>query len=102
MVEPRKQAAKESLLADYKICSETFFGGLIFGGAYYWRELWENRLELTVKTAENTKITAKNSFKQISLTVHGLIFGRAYYHLRLGGGGLFLGGLIFGGAYRNF
>ena len=34
-------------------------------------------LGLTIKTAENTKITAKNSLKQLNPTVHGLIFGRA-------------------------
>ena len=47
-----------------------------------------------------------NSLKQPALTVHGLIFGRAYYWKDFcvwDLGGLFSGGLIFGGAYyRNF
>ena len=31
------------------------------------------------KPTENTKITALNSSKQLTVTVHGLIFGRVYY-----------------------
>ena len=45
---------------------------------------------------------AQNRLKHLTLTVHGLIFGRAYYRkdiciLHLGG--LFSGGLIFGRAF---
>ena len=65
----------------------------------------QNELDLTIKT-ENREITVTKSLKQLPLTVHGLIFGRAYYRkdicvldLR----GSFSGGLMFGGAYyRNF
>ena len=36
-----------------------FSGELIFGGAYYWKEFCvQNELGLTIKTAQNTKITA--------------------------------------------
>ena len=54
------------------ICSKGCFAGLIFGGAYVRKGLFiggnfafQNGLGLTIK--------------QLALTVHGLIFGRAYY-----------------------
>ena len=47
-----------------------------------------------------------NSLKQLTLTVHGFIFGRAYYPKDIcvcDLGGFFSGGSIFRGAcYRNF
>ena len=62
---------------------KAFFAGLIFGGAYFRRGLLmegicvsNNGLGLTIKTAEQHH---ENSLKQLALTVHGLIFGRAYY-----------------------
>ena len=42
-------------------------GGLVIGGNF----AVENALDLSIKTG--------NSLKQLSLTVHGLIFERAYY-----------------------
>ena len=49
------------------------------------------------------------TIKQLALTVHGLMFGRAYYRKDFciwDLGGLFSGGLVFfwggGGAYQNF
>ena len=40
--------------------------------------LW-NGFGLTVKTALNSMIKAWKSLTQLTLTVHGLIFGGAYY-----------------------
>ena len=74
-----------------------FSGELIFGGAYYLKEFC---------VLKWVGLDNKNSLKQLALTVHGLILGRAYYRKDFcvsGLGGLFSGGLIFGGAcYRNF
>ena len=39
---------------------------------------FQNGFGLSIKTAKSTKI-AKHSSKQLTLTVHGLIFGRAHY-----------------------
>ena len=56
---------------------------------------------LAIKPAKNTKITALNSSKQLTVTVHGLILIRegllseGYLRLRFGG-------LIFGRAYYFF
>ena len=64
---------------------------------------FQNGLDLTIKTALNTKITASNSLKQLTVTARGLTFGRAYYRknicVRFGAyfqEGLFLEGLIIG------
>ena len=67
---------------------KAFFGELIFGGAYYWREFYVSKWVV-----------------QLTLTVHGFIFGRAYYPRAFcfcDSGGLYSGGLICGGTYRNF
>ena len=40
---------------------------------------FQNGYDLSIKTAKNIKITAYNSSKQLTVTIHGLIFGRAYY-----------------------
>ena len=40
---------------------------------------FQNGFGLSIKIAKSTKITAKNSSKQLTVTVHGLIFGRAHY-----------------------
>ena len=66
-------------------------GETIFGGAFYWMEF-----SISKCVGLNNKNILKhkeNSLKQLTLTVHGLIFGRAYY-----GKYIFvidLGGLIF-------
>ena len=75
-----------------------FSGELIFGGAfvYYWKEFCISKwVGLDNK---NSLKHHKNSLKQLALTVHGLMFGRAYDQkvLCLRFGGLFLGGLIIG------
>ena len=85
-----------------------FSGELIFGGAYHWREFgiskWienDNKSSLKLKHEDNR-------LKQLTLTVHGLIFvfERAYYQKDIcvsDLGGLFSVGLVFGGVYyRNF
>ena len=66
-----------------------FSGELIFGGAY----IYDCR-EFCVSKSVRLSLT----IKQIALTVHGLIFGRAYYwkdFCVLVLGGLFSRGLIF-------
>ena len=80
-----------------------FLGETIFGGVFYWMEfsiskcVWLNN--------KNILKHKENSLKQLTLTVHGLIFGRAYYGkyifvIDLGGLFFFFGG---GGAYHwNF
>ena len=52
-----------------------FSEGLIIGMNF----AFQNWSGLTIKTAQNTKKTALNSFKQLTLTVHGLMFRRAHY-----------------------
>ena len=52
-----------------------FSGELIFGGAYYWKEFCDSKW---------VGHHNKNSVKQLALTVHGLIFGRAYYRKDFG------------------
>ena len=73
--------------------------GVIIGGNL----VFQNGLDLTIKTAKNTE---DNSLKQLTLTVHGIIFGRAYYQKDIyicDLGHLFEGELISGGAcYQNF
>ena len=55
-----------------------FWGSLLyFGGAYYWREF-----SISKWVGLNNKSSFKhkdNSLKQLTLTVHGFIFRRAYY-----------------------
>ena len=46
-----------------------FSGELIFGGAYGWRELFVSKWD---------GLDNKTSYS-VTLTAHGLIFGRAYY-----------------------
>ena len=54
-----------------------FSGELIFGGAYYWKEFCVSTwVGLDYK---NSLKHYKNSLKQLTLTVHGLIFERAHY-----------------------
>ena len=54
-----------------------FSGELIFGGAYYWTEFCVSKwVGLDTK---NSLKHYENSLKQQALTVHGLIFQRAYY-----------------------
>ena len=77
-----------------------FSGQLIFGGAYYWKEFCVSKW---VGLDKNSLKQYKNSLKQPILTVHGPIFGRAYYRkdfasqLLFGGGGYFREGLFVGG-----
>ena len=52
-----------------------FSGELFFGGAYYWREFSVSKW--AGLDNKNMKITRKQ-LKQLTLAVHGLIFGRAY------------------------
>ena len=40
---------------------------------------FQNGFGLSIKTTKNTNITALNSSKQLTVTVHGLMFGRANY-----------------------
>ena len=75
-----------------------FSGELIFGGAYYWKEFCVSK-RVGLDNKNGVKHCA-NSLKQLALTVHGIIFGRAYYRkvfVRL----RFVG-LIFGRAYFFF
>ena len=74
-------------------------GGLIIGGSF----AFQNGLGLTIKTVKTLRQLPK--LKQLTLTVHGLIFVRAYYRkdncvCHLGGRAyfrvnLYLGELIF-------
>ena len=77
-----------------------FSGELMFGGACYWREFCISQwVVLDNKIALNTKVTVCKSLKHLTLTVHGLIFGRACYQDICSE----IWGLIFGGAYyQNF
>ena len=83
-----------------------FSGELIFGGAYYWKEFCvSNWVGLENK---NSLKHYENSLKQLKTASTNS--PRAYIwegvlsegFLRLRFGGLFSGGLIFAGAYRNF
>ena len=49
------------------------FRGLVFGGNF----AFQNGLGLTIKQLK--MLTKDNSLKPLTLTVHGLRFGRAYY-----------------------
>ena len=80
-----------------------FFAGLIFGGAYFRRgSLLEKILRFKIGCRLDNKNSLKhreNSLKQLTLTVHGLIFEGAYYRKVIcvqDLGGLFSGGLILG------
>ena len=54
-----------------------FLGELIFGGAYYWKEVCVSKwVGLDNK---NSLKHYENSLKQLALKVHGLIFGWMYY-----------------------
>ena len=54
-----------------------FSGEPIFGGSNHWKEFCVSKwVGLDNK---NSLKQYKNSLKQLALTVHGLIFGRAYY-----------------------
>ena len=70
-----------------------FSGELIFGGAYYWKEFCVSKwVELDNKTA---------SFNSPWAYIWEGLLSEGFLRLRFGG--LFSGGLIFGGAYyRNF
>ena len=70
----------------------------IFGGAYYWKQFCVSKL-VGLETKNSLK-HYKNSLKQLPLTVHGLIFRRAYYRKDFCVWDL--GGLIFGRAYFLF
>ena len=48
----------------------------IFGGAYHWRECCVSKW--VGLDNRNSLKHQDNSLKQLTLTVHGLIFGRAY------------------------
>ena len=53
-----------------------FLEGLVIGRNF----VFQNGFGLPIKTAKKKpKITAQNSSRQPTKTVHGLIFGRAYY-----------------------
>ena len=100
------------------ICSKGFFAGLIFWGAYsrrgrcYWKEFCISKwFGLDNK---NSLKYYKNTLKQLALTVHGLIFERAYYRKDIpvseilgggGGGGGGISGRAFflgGGTYYRY
>ena len=69
----------------------------MFGGACYWREFCISKwVVLDNKIALNTKVTAYKSLQHLTLTVHGLIFGRACYRKDICSK---IWGLIFGRAY---
>ena len=72
-----------------------FSGELIFGGACYWKEFCVSKW--VGFDHKNSVKHYENSLKQLALTVHGLIFGRAY-ESEIWGGRLRFGGLIFGRA----
>ena len=53
-----------------------FSEGLVIGRNF----AFQNGFGLSIKTANNTKIEPKTlGSKQLTVTVHGLIFGRVYY-----------------------
>ena len=54
-----------------------FSGELIFRGAHYWMKFCVSKWVGLVN--KNSLIHEDNSLKQLTLRVHGLIFGRAYY-----------------------
>ena len=54
-----------------------FSGELIFGGAYYWRKFGVSKW-VGLDNKNGLKYE-DNSLKQLTLKVHGLIFGRAYH-----------------------
>ena len=56
-----------------------FLGELIFGGAYYWKEL-KCVSKLVDLDNKNSLKHYENSLKQLALRVYGLIFGRAYMY----------------------
>ena len=55
-----------------------FSGELILEGAYYWREFCISKW-VGLDKKKNSLKHKNNSLKQQTVTVHGLIFGRAYY-----------------------
>ena len=61
-------------------CWAHFRGSLFSEGLVIGRNFaFQNGFGLSIKTAKHTKITAYNSSKKLTVTVHGLIFRRAYY-----------------------
>ena len=78
-----------------------FSGELIFGGAYYWKEFCVSkwvRLDNKNSLKQYGNSLHVKRLKQLALTVHGLIFGRAELIIgrvfgsefcRGGGGGYF-------------
>ena len=54
-----------------------FLGELIFRWGYYWKEFRVSKQ--VVLDNKNSLKHSENSLKQLVLTVHGLIFGKAYY-----------------------
>ena len=78
----------------------------MFEGAYYWKEFCISKW--VRHDNKNSLKHYENSLKQLSLIVHGLIFGRAYYQKDFcicDLGGLFRGGLFFwgeGGLFSEF
>ena len=63
-----------------------FWGELIFGGAYDWKEFCISKL--VGLDNKNSLKDCRNSLKQLTVTVHRLLLGRAYFFLLffLGGG----------------
>ena len=55
-----------------------FSSEIVFGGAYYWREFCVSKwVGLDNKDSlKNTRITAKNSLKHLTPTIHGHTTGR--------------------------
>ena len=75
-------------------------GELIFGGAYFRKEFCVSKwVWLVNKSSQKHSDNSLNSSKQLTVKVHGLIFGRAYTEgfLRLRFGGLIFGRAYFGG-----
>ena len=81
------------------ICSKGSFGGLIFGGAYYWREFcvskWvglDNKNSLKYNDSSLERLKTANPNSPWAYIREGLL-SEGYLRLRFGG--LFSGGLIF-------
>ena len=67
------------------ICSKRFFDGLIFGGAYYWKEFcfskWVGLDNKTASTNSSWAYIWEGLLSEgfLGLRFGGLIFGRAYF-----------------------
>ena len=108
MTEPRKitkskylkiqKTRPRLLLVQNEFLVGLFWGELMFGGAYFRREFLVSKwVGIDNKNTFKHQDNSKNSLKQLTLTVHGLMYGRACYRRNIRVcdlGGLLTGGLI--------